>query len=102
MTGGRVAVQVLLSTHCYRLRMLIHFPSIARFLLPGAATSFASRTIDRLRQGMPQIVQDNSCPVWESCAIISALGSTNEVFIMTRFGNSSLIARGPAVASGDC
>ncbi|KAL4970590.1 uncharacterized protein BDV14DRAFT_195274 [Aspergillus stella-maris] len=79
----RLAVRVLLSIQYYRMRLLVNFPLVSRFLLARKEASNELANHSRLMQELPRIVHDDWGAARELCGMISALGQPNESFTST-------------------
>ncbi len=82
-TDGRTAARVLLTIQYYRMRMLANFPLISQFLLSGKEVTHEPRALDRLRQRLPLIVQDDWHAVRELGRMIAVLGNARATFTST-------------------
>lgn len=82
-TDGRMAARVLLTIQYYRMRMLANFPPISQFLLSAREAIHEPQALDRLRQRLPFIVQDDWHAVRELRRVISVLSNTRATFTST-------------------
>ncbi|KAL4914949.1 hypothetical protein BDW62DRAFT_213108 [Aspergillus aurantiobrunneus] len=73
ITDSHTITRVLLSIQYYRMRMLVNFPLIARFLLENCEASHEPRMLNHLRQRLPVVIRDDWSAVRELCGLISAL-----------------------------
>ncbi|KAL4795354.1 hypothetical protein BDV19DRAFT_378830 [Aspergillus venezuelensis] len=79
----RLAVRVLLSIQYYRMRLLVNFPLLSRFLLSRKEAPNELAKHSRLVQELPRIIHDDWGAARELCGMISALSKPSETFTST-------------------
>ncbi|OOO12231.1 hypothetical protein OAory_01087010 [Aspergillus oryzae] len=77
------AVRILLSIHYYRLRMIVNFPLIAHFLVLLRDSSSEPQIVDRLKERLPQVLQNDWDAVRKIFRIISSLSTAHETSVNT-------------------
>ncbi|KAE8337811.1 hypothetical protein BDV24DRAFT_177280 [Aspergillus arachidicola] len=77
------AVRILLSIHYYRLRMLVNFPLVAHFLVLLTNSPHEPQLLSRLRERLPQVLQNDWDAVRKLSRIISSLSTAHKTFINT-------------------